>query len=63
MKKTVNHLLLEGILAEIEIKYRPFKENDELLDNIDVSISQIESKESKNFLYEEAKQNHLIDEI
>ena len=51
--KTVNQLLLEDILAEIEIEYRPSEEND----NNDVSISHI------NFLYEEAKRNHLIDEI
>ena len=41
----------------MEIEYRPSEENDELLDNNDVSMSHI------NFLYEEAKQNHLIDEI
>ena len=51
--KTVNQLLLEDISAEIEIEYRPSEEND----NNDVSMSHI------NFLYEEAKRNHLIDEI
>ena len=51
--KTVNQLLLEDISAEIEIEYRPSEEDD----NNDVSISHI------NFLYEEAKRNHLIDEI
>lgn len=51
--------MLEGILADIEIKYRPSDENDELLENIDVSMSHIESKESKNFLYEEAKTESL----
>ena len=55
--KTVNLLLLEDISAEIETEYSPSKENDKLLDNKDVSMSQI------NFLYEEAKRNHLIDEI
>ena len=55
--KTVNQLLLEDISAEIEIKYRPSEENDELLDNNDVSMSHL------NFLYEKAKQNYLIDEI
>ena len=51
--KIVNRLLLEDISAEIEIEYRPSEEND----NNDVSMSRI------NFLYEEAKRNHLIDEI
>ena len=55
--KTVNLLLLEDISAEIETEYRPSEENDKLLDNKDVSMSHI------NFLYEEAKRNHLIDEI
>ena len=55
--KTVNQLLLEDISAEIEIKYRPSEENDELLDNNDVSMSHL------NFLYEKAKQDYLIDEI
>ena len=55
--KTVNQLLLEHISAEIEIEYRPSVENNKLLDNTDVSVSHI------NFLYEEAKRNHLIDEI
>ena len=54
--KTVNQLLLEDISAEIEIEYRPLEENDKLLDNNDVSMP-------LNVLYEEAKQNHLIDEI
>ena len=53
--KTVNQLLLEDISAEIEIEYRPSEENEELLDNNDVSMSYI------NFLYEKAKRNHLID--
>ena len=56
-EKTVNLLLLEDISAEIETEYRPSEENDKLLDNKDVSMSHI------NFLYEEAKRNHLIDEI
>ena len=56
-RKTVNLLLLEDISAEIETEYRPSEENDKLLDNKDVSMSHI------NFLYEEAKRNHLIDEI
>ena len=56
-RKTFNQLLLEDISAEIEIEYRPSEENDEHLDNNDVSYSHI------NFLYEEAKRNHLIDEI
>ena len=43
--------------AEIEIEYRHSEENDELLDNNDVSMSHI------NFLHEEGKRNHLIDEI
>ena len=55
--KTVNQLLLEDILAETEIEYRPSEENDELLDSNDFSMSHI------NFLYEKAKPNHLIDEI
>ena len=55
--KTVNLLLLEDISAEIETEYRPSEENDKLLDNKDVSMSHI------NFLYEEAKRNHLIVEI
>ena len=55
--KTVNLLLLEDISAEIETECRPSEENDKLLDNKDVSMSHI------NFLYEEAKRNHLIDEI
>ena len=55
--KTFNQLLLEDISAEIEIEYRPSEENDELLDNNDVSIS------PKNFLYEEAERNLSIDEI
>ena len=55
--KTVNLLLLQDISAEIETEYRPSEENDKLLDNKDVSMSHI------NFLYEEAKRNHLIDEI
>ena len=54
---TVKQLLWEDISAEIEIEYRPSEENDELLDNNDVSMSHM------NLLYEEAKQNHLIDEI
>ena len=49
---------MEDISAEIEIEYRTSEENDELLDNNDVSVSHI-----NNFLYEEAKRNHLIDEI
>ena len=49
--------MLEDISAEIEIEYRPSEENDELLDNNDVSIS------PKNFLYEEAERNLSIDEI
>ena len=49
--------MLEDISAEIETEYRPSEENDKLLDNKDVSMSHI------NFLYEEAKRNHLIDEI
>ena len=56
-EKIINQLLLEDISAEIEIEYRPSEENDELLDNNDVSMSHI------NFLYEEAKRNYLIDEI
>ena len=55
--KTVNQLLQEDISAEIEIEYRPSQENDELLDKNDVSMSHI------NFLYEEAKRNHMIGEI
>ena len=55
--KTVNLLLLEDISAEIETECRPSEENDKLLDNKDVSMSHI------NFLYEEAKRNHLIVEI
>ena len=55
--KIVNRLLLEDISAEIEIEYRPSEGNDELLNNNDVSMSHI------NFLYDEAKRNHLIDEI
>ena len=55
--KTVNQLLLEDISVEIEIEYRPPEENDELLDKNDVSMSRI------NFLYQEAKRSHLIDEI
>ena len=55
--KTVNQLLLEDISADIQIKYRTSEENDELLDNNAVSMSHI------NFLYEEAKRNHLIHEI
>ena len=53
--KTVNQLLLEDISAKIDIEYRPSEENDELLDNNDVSMSHI------NFLYEGAKRNHLND--
>ena len=48
---------MEDISAEIDIKYRTSENNGELLDNNDVSMSYI------NFLYEEAKRNHLIDEI
>ena len=48
---------MEDISAEIDIKYRTSENNGELLDNNDVSMSHI------NFLYEEAKRNHLIDEI
>ena len=55
--KTVYQLLLEHISAEIEIEYKPFEENDRLLDSNDVSMSHI------NFLYEKVKRNHLIDEI
>ena len=55
--KTVNQLLLEDISADIQIEYRTSEENDELLDNNAVSMSHI------NFLYEEAKRNHLIHEI
>ena len=55
--ETVNQLLLEDISTEIEAEYRPSEDNDELLDNNDVSMSHI------NFLYEEAKRKHLIDEI
>ena len=55
--KIVNQLLLEDISAEIELEYRPSEENDELLDSNDVSMSHIK------FLYDEAKINHLIDEI
>ena len=55
--KTVNQLLLEDISAKTYIEYRPPEKNEELLDNNDVSMSHI------NFLYEEAKRNHLIDEI
>ena len=60
--KTVNQLLLEDIAeieisAEIEIEYRPSEEYDELLDNTGFSMSH------KNFLYEEAKRNHLTHEI
>ena len=49
--------MLEDISAEIEIEYRLSEESDELLDNNDVSMSHT------NFLYEEAKRTHLIDEI
>ena len=56
-EKTVNQLMLEDISAEIEIKYRPSKENDKIINNNDVSMSHI------HFLYEEAKGNYLIDEI
>ena len=52
--KTVNQLLLEDISVEIEAKYRPYEENDVLLDNNDVSKSHL------NFPYEKAKQNHLM---
>ena len=55
--KTVNQLLFEDISSEIEIEYRASEENDEFLDNNDVSMSHI------IFLYEEAKRNHLIGEI
>ena len=55
--KTVNQLLLEDISADIQIEHRTSEENDELLDNNAVSMSHI------NFLYEEAKRNHLIHEI
>ena len=40
-----------------EIEYRPSEENDELLDNNDISVPHI------NFLYKKAKRNHLINEI
>ena len=49
--------MLEDISAEIEIEYRLSEESDEFLDNNDVSMSHT------NFLYEEAKRTHLIDEI
>ena len=55
--KTVNHLLLEDISAEIEVEYRPSEGNDELFHNNNFSMSHIK------FLYEEAKRNHLIDEF
>ena len=45
------------ISAEVEIEYRLSEENDEFLDKNNVSMSRM------NFLYEEAKRNHLIDEI
>ena len=52
-RETVNELLLEDISAEIEIEYRPSEENNELLDNNDISMSRM------NFLYEEAKRKAL----
>ena len=52
-RETVNELLLEDISAEIEIEYRPSEENNELLDNNDISMSHM------NFLYEEAKRKAL----
>ena len=36
--KTVNHLLLEDISAEMEIEYSPADANDEILDNNNVSM-------------------------
>ena len=39
--KIVNQLLLEDISAEIETEYRTSEENEELLDNNDVSMSRI----------------------
>ena len=36
--KTVNQLLWEDRSAKIEIEYRPSEENDEHLDNNDVSM-------------------------
>ena len=58
--KTVNHLLLEDISAETEIEYSPADENDEILDNNNVSMWHINFL---NFLYKKVKQNYLIDEI
>ena len=55
--KTVNQLLLEDMSPEREIEYSPSEENGELLDNNDVSMSHID------FLYKEAKRNHLMEEI
>ena len=51
--ETVDQFLLGDISAEIEIEYRPSEENDELLDNNDISMSHM------NFLYEEAKRKAL----
>ena len=56
-RKTVNSLLLEDKSTEIEIEYRPSEENDELLDNNDISMPHI------NFPYKKVKRNHLINEI
>ena len=53
--KTGNPLLLED--KSVEIEYRPSEENDELLDNNDISMPHI------NFLYKKVKRNHLINEI
>ena len=41
--KPVNQLLLEDILAELEIEYRP-EETDQLLDNNEVSIFNVTCK-------------------
>ena len=50
-------VIVEKLLINYCWKNIDLEENDELLDNNDVSMSHI------NFLYEEAKRNHLIDEI
>ena len=47
--ETVNQLLLEDILAEIEVEYRSSEENDRFLDNNDISMAHI------SLLYEKAK--------
>ena len=50
-------VIVEKLLINHCWKNIDLEENDELLDNNDVSMLHI------NFLYEEAKRNHLIDEI